>query len=118
MAQESGRFTPKKSETTSGAAPGSTGSSSGASIKKTDDAPAYAASGRYTPRQAPPVPTGKVKAPESPAWVAWLMFAFFAAGLVLIVLNYGKFFWDTTNTVLIAGLGCIVAGFITATRLR
>jgi hypothetical protein len=111
MAQETGRFTPKKTSDTA--------SSSGSGVaKKSDDAPAYASSGRYTPRQAPQVPTGKVQSPESPAWVAWLMFAFFAAGLVVIVLNYAAFFWDTSNWALIGGLGCIVAGFIAATRLR
>jgi hypothetical protein len=33
-------------------------------------------------------------------------------------LNYAAFFWDTSNWALIGGLGCIVAGFIAATRLR
>jgi hypothetical protein len=114
MAQQSGRFTPKQSTLpTKGTGPVSKTSAEEA-------APAYASSGRYTPKTAPAAAAagGKVQSPESPPWVAWLMFTFFAIGLVVIVLNYTKFFWETSNWALIGGLGAIVAGFITATRLR
>jgi Cell division protein CrgA len=72
--------------------------------------------GRYTPR---PIPTdAEAVAPDSPAWVTYLMFALFAIGLLVIVLNYTNIWWATNNKALLIGLGVIVAGFITATKVR
>jgi hypothetical protein len=114
MAQQSGRFTPKQSSLPA------KGVGTGSKTSPEEVAPAYASSGRYTPKVAATASgsAAKVQSAESPPWVAWLMFTFFAIGLVVIVLNYTKFFWETSNWALIGGLGAIVAGFITATKLR
>jgi Cell division protein CrgA len=54
---------------------------------------------------------------SSPRWVPVLILVFFGAGLLLIVLNYlGVFPGGASNVYLFIGLGCIVAGFIGATR--
>lgn len=66
-------------------------------------------SSRYTP----PVPKAmKI----SPPWLPWLMGAFLISGALLIVVNYIGSFWDTSNWVLLGGLGLILAGIITATQ--
>ncbi len=109
MANESKRFTPKKSDL-----PKSTVGSSGGN----DSASAPASTtGRYTPR-ATPRATVAAEAPESAPWVAWLMFALFGIGLLIIVINYTNIAWDTNNWALVAGLVAIVLGFLTATRLK
>lgn len=65
--------------------------------------------GRYTP----PIPR-EVKV--SPLWVPILMFALLGVGTLMILVNYTGVVWDTSNWVLLAGLGMILAGIITATQ--
>jgi Cell division protein CrgA len=110
----SGRFTPKKSdEPVKGLK----------NAKKDEDAPAvpaYQSSGRYTAPTARANSAASNEALDSPPWVAWLMFAFFGVGLIIIMCNYMfEFLPDSPNNwYLLGGLGAIIAGFITATRLR
>lgn len=111
MAYESKRFTPKKSET--GAA-STTGPKPGPAAGETT--PTHS-TGRYTPR-ATPSAQAQAQSAESPAWVAWLMFAFFGIGLLIIVINYTNIWWAASNWALLGGLAAIIVGFITATRLR
>jgi hypothetical protein len=66
-------------------------------------------SGRYTP----PIPRD-VKV--SPMWVPILMFAFLGIGTIMILVNYTGVVWNTSNWVLLGGLGFILAGIITATQ--
>ena len=69
-------------------------------------------SGRYTP----PVPTYQK---SSPVWVPVLMFTFWGLGLVVIIANYIDLVpGDTSNWYLLAGLGLILAGILTATQYR
>jgi hypothetical protein len=67
-------------------------------------------SGRYTP----PTPrTEKV----SPIWVPILMFSLLGLGMLMIILNYVNVLPKSPhNGWLLGGLGCITAGFITATK--
>jgi Cell division protein CrgA len=150
MAQDSGRFTPKKIDTSTGAGSGagsgtaSSGSASSGSASSgtagssdtkaaADKVPGYASSGRYTPRGSltPSSAASRNAASgvsggidlfeqESPAWVAWLMFGFFGIGLAIIVLNYTQLLLPgaADNWYLLGGLGAIIAGFITATKLK
>ncbi len=88
-----GRVTPKKDEV----------------VEKADRTPPTS-SGRYTP----PVPK---EWKESPKWVPILMFAFLGLGALLIVVNYTPLMpGGSSNWFLLAGLGLVTAGFITATR--
>jgi hypothetical protein len=67
-------------------------------------------SSRYTP----PVPRSQK---VSPTWVPVLMFTLLAIGLVIIFCNYlGVLPGGTKNTYLLAGLGTILGGIITATQ--
>ena len=67
-------------------------------------------SGRYTP----PIPK---EYKVSPRWVPILMFTLLGLGMIMIVTNYlGILPGGAQNGYLIAGLGLITAGFITATR--
>lgn len=96
--QGGGRVTPKKSATqvTSAAA----------------DHSAPRPSTRYTP----PTPT---YAKVSPRWVPIVMFALLGLGFVLIFCNYvGLVPGGTNNWYLLAGLGFILGGIITATQLH
>ena len=70
------------------------------------------ATGRYTP----PVPKqGK----ESPPWLPYLMGGLLLLGAATILLNYVNVLpGSVTNWYLLAGLGLITAGFITATQWR
>ena len=97
--------------------------------RKTKDAP-----GRVTPKGGHPrrsasggggatTSSGRYTAPipremrSSPPWVPVLFLVFFGVGLLAIVLNYlGVLPGGTKNVYLFIGLGCIVAGFIGATR--
>ena len=56
--------------------------------------------------------------PPSPMWVPVLMFGLLGAGIATIVINYVGSFWDTSNPILLLGLGMILAGIITATQYR
>jgi cell division protein CrgA len=67
-------------------------------------------SGRYTA----PIPQ---EYRSSPRWVPVLILTFFGLGLICIMLNYlGLLPGGASNVYLFVGLGCIVAGFIAATR--
>ena len=56
--------------------------------------------------------------PPSPKWVPILMFGLLGVGIATIIINYVGSFWDTSNPVLLLGLGMILAGIITATQYR
>ena len=74
------------------------------------NAPRPEASSRYTP----PVPRSQK---VSPTWVPVLMFALLGIGLVIIFCNYlGVLPGGTKNTYLLAGLGAILGGIVTATQ--
>ena len=77
-----------------------------------DSGRAPSASTRYTP----PTPTyTKV----SPRWVPVVMFGLLALGFVVIFLNYVDVMpGGTNNWYLLAGLGFILGGIITATQLH
>ncbi len=98
--------------------------------RKTKDAP-----GRVTPRggsgkrvtapsgRAQPAAPGRYTAPiprevrHSPRWFPWVILAFFALGVLCIMLNYlGLLPGGANNVYLFVGLGFIVAGFIGSTR--
>jgi len=81
----------------------------GSSSRTTKPASVNEPSGRYTA----PIPR-EVKI--SPVWVPILMFAFLGIGTLLILLNYTGVVWDTSNWILLGGLGLILAGIITATQ--
>ncbi len=67
-------------------------------------------SGRYTP----PIPD---EYRSSPWWVPALVLAFMGLGVIVIVLNYlSALPASPTNWYLLGGLGCIIAGFLVATR--
>jgi hypothetical protein len=69
-------------------------------------------SGRYTP----PIPA---EYRSSPRWVPVLILTFFGLGILCILINYLPLHvlpGEPSNWYLFVGLGCIVAGFISATR--
>jgi len=75
-------------------------------------AAASASSGRYTA----PIPR---EFRSSPWWVPVLILTFFGLGILCILLNYLPLHalpGEPSNWYLFVGLGCIVAGFIAATR--
>ena len=69
------------------------------------------ASARYTP----PVPKSQK---VSPIWVPILMFTCLGLGMLMIILNYVNVLPgpEPSNAYLMAGLGLITVGFITATK--
>ena len=82
--------------------------------KRTDDdkAPEFASS-RYTP----PIPGGAH--PPSPSWVPVLMFVLFGLGMLVLILNYLSLLpGAVSNWYLLAGLGFILGGIVTATQYR
>ena len=62
--------------------------------------------------------TGHEDLPPSPMWVPVLMFGLLLGGVVVIVVNYVGSIWDTSNLILLVGLGMILGGIITATQYR
>ncbi|MCQ3807110.1 MAG: hypothetical protein OXB92_04290 [Acidimicrobiaceae bacterium] len=62
--------------------------------------------------------TGQGSMPPSPMWVPILMFGLLGGGIATILINYVGTFWDTSNIVLLLGLGMILGGIITATQYR
>ena len=75
-------------------------------------APRPEPSSRYTP----PVPRSQK---VSPMWVPVLMFALLGIGMLIIFLNYIEVLpGGTKNMYLLAGLGSILGGIITATQYR
>jgi hypothetical protein len=83
--------------------------------KRAEQAATHApeASSRYTP----PVPSAYY---ESPRWVPVLMFTLFGLGMVIIFLHYVDVLLPgaRSNWWLLAGLGSILGGIITATQYR
>jgi hypothetical protein len=80
------------------------------------------ASGRVT---TAPTTSGRYTAPvgneykSSAWWVPAIMLTFFGVGVFGIILNYlGVLPTSPSNWYLLGGLGCIVCGFIAATRYR
>ena len=76
-------------------------------------APKQTTSNEPTGRYTPPIPRD-VKV--SPIWVPILMFAFLGIGTLLILINYTGVVWNTSNWILLGGLGLILAGIIIATQ--
>jgi hypothetical protein len=83
--------------------------------------------GRVTPKATgarPPDPSGRYTPPiprevkVSPMWVPVLMFTLLGLGLLVILLNYLGVVpgGETNNWYLLAGLGLILGGIITATN--
>ncbi|MDG2025484.1 MAG: cell division protein CrgA [Acidimicrobiales bacterium] len=62
--------------------------------------------------------TGHEDLPPSPIWVPILMFGLLLLGVVVIILNYVGSIWDTSNAILLLGLGMILGGIVTATQYR
>ena len=102
-----GRVTPKKGSVPDGAGAGATSSTKAGGPSATPRA-----STRYTP----PSPTHhQISAP----WVAPVMFGLLGIGFVMIFLNYvGLLPGGTNNWYLLAGLGFILGGIVTATQLH
>ncbi|MEZ5142971.1 MAG: cell division protein CrgA [Acidimicrobiales bacterium] len=71
-------------------------------------------SGRYTP------PAPRADQLPSPMWVPVLMFVLFGLGMLIIFLNYVNLVpgGESSNWYLLAGLGLILGGIITATQYR
>ena len=82
--------------------------------------------GRVTPKGTQPhnakpsVETVReVSTEPSPPWVTWVLFGLLAIGMLIIFLNYTKLLGgETNNAFTLLGLGFILGGIITATRLR
>lgn len=70
----------------------------------------------YTPERTSH--TGLEELPPSPIWVPILLFTFLGLGVATIIVNYLGILWDTSNAILLAGLGLILAGLVTATKFR
>ena len=62
--------------------------------------------------------TGFADQPPSPIWVPILLFSLLGLGMATIIVNYLGVLWDTSNVVLLGGLGLILAGIVTATQYR
>ena len=62
--------------------------------------------------------TGFDGQPPSPIWVPILLFTLLGLGVLTIIVNYLGVLWDTSNVVLLGGLGLILAGIVTATQYR
>ncbi len=81
--------------------------------------------GRVTPKGTQPHNTKpvetlrEVSSEPSPPWVTWLLFGLLAIGMIIIFLNYTKLLGgETHNGFTLLGLGFILGGIITATRLH
>ena len=55
--------------------------------------------------------------PKSSVWVTVLVFSLLGSGVATIIINYINVLWETSNVVLLVGLGLVLAGLIAATRL-
>jgi hypothetical protein len=93
-------------KTVSGKAPAKKGRKGG----RTTESPKSAQTRRYTP----PIPK---KAKTSPRWMGLAIIALFVLGVLIVILNYaGLLPGGVNNLWLIAAIGAIFAGLITATR--
>lgn len=70
----------------------------------------------YTPEQSSR--TNYLDRPKSSVWLLVLIFGLLGLGTATIIVNYIGFLWDTSNVVLLLGLGLVFSGLISATRLR
>ena len=70
----------------------------------------------YVPEQT--TRTGYDELPPSPIWVPILLFSLLGLGVAVIIVNYLAILWETSNLILLLGLGIILAGLVTATRFR
>lgn len=82
--------------------------------------------GRVTPKGTQPHNIRSVETvrqisdePSAP-WVTWVLFGLLAIGMIVIFLNYTKLVpgGETHNGFTLLGLGFILGGIVTATRLR
>ena len=62
--------------------------------------------------------TGFEDMEPSPPWVAVVMFGLLGLGVATILVNYVGSIWDTSNAILLLGLGMILGGIMTATQYR
>jgi len=81
--------------------------------------------GRVTPKgtqphNSRPVETvSELSAEPSAPWVSWVLFGLLGVGMLIIFLNYTQLLPSAThNGYTLLGLGFILGGIITATRLR
>lgn len=81
--------------------------------------------GRVTPKGTQPhnqkaniETVQQVDTTPSPAWVSYLLFGLLGLGMLVIFVNYAQVFGDTNNAITLLGLGFILGGIVTATRLR
>ncbi len=81
--------------------------------------------GRVTPKGTQPrnskasiETVEQVDTTPSEPWVTWLLFGLLLLGMIIIFVNYAQVFGDTSNVVTLVGLGFILGGIVTATRLR
>ncbi|MCY4068689.1 MAG: cell division protein CrgA [Acidimicrobiaceae bacterium] len=70
----------------------------------------------YTPERQ--THTGFDERGPSPIWVPITMFSLLGLGTATIIVNYMGIIWDTSNVVLLVGLGFILAGIVSATQYR
>lgn len=70
----------------------------------------------YTPEQSSH--TNYVNRPKSSVWLLMLIFGLLGLGTATIIVNYVGVLWDTSNIVLLLGLGLVFSGLISATRLH
>jgi hypothetical protein len=83
--------------------------------KRSENPGAHAStsSSRYTP------PTAAALNMPSPVWVPVLMFTLLGLGMLVILLNYVSLLpGAVSNWYLLAGLGFILGGIVTATQYR
>lgn len=82
--------------------------------------------GRVTPKGTQPQSARSVETVRglsdepSPPWVVWMLFALLGLGMLIIFFNYVGIVpgGETHNGFTLLGLAFILAGIITATRLR
>jgi hypothetical protein len=88
----------------------------GAEVRKRS-APTAGRTPEPSSRYTPPIPSTYY---ESPRWVPVLMFTLFGLGMVIIFLHYVGVLLPgaSSNWWLLAGLGAILGGIITATQYR
>ena len=96
--------------TKANAGPGKAQKKGRSSGGRTTEAKKSVQSNRYTP------PISK-KAKTSPRWMGLLIIALFVVGVLVVIVNYaGLLPGGVNNLWLIAAIGAIFAGLITATR--
>ncbi len=98
-----------------GSAPSSRASARGSAGSRPRPAPTKRTTPPASARYTPPVPRSQK---VSPIWVPILMFTCLGLGMLMIILNYVNVLPgpEPSNAYLMAGLGLITVGFITATK--